>query len=43
MDSLIYKITDKKIWIEYLEFKKKQASFTNNEVNELEKYIQDKK
>ena len=43
MDSLIYKITDKKIWIEYLEVKKKQASFTNNEVNELEKYIQDKK
>ena len=40
MDSIICKILDKNVWIEYLEFKKKQSSFTEKELKELEIYIE---
>lgn len=39
MESIIDKISDGKIWKEYLEFKKNQSSITKQEISELEEYI----
>ena len=42
MESIINQIIDEKIWEEYLEFKKNQSSMTKKEIEELEKYVQNK-
>ena len=43
MKSIIDKISDEKIWEEYLEFKKQQHSMTKYEIQELEEYVNSKK
>ncbi len=43
MKSLLYEITNKEVWNEYLEFKRKQASISKREIAELEEYIYNRK
>ena len=43
MNSLLFQIADEEVWKEYLEFKRKQASISKMEMQELEEYIVNKK
>lgn len=43
MESLISKIVNNEVWNEYLEFKRKQASISKKEIEDLEEYIYNKK
>ena len=43
MNSIIDNISNKEIWLEYLKFKKKQASFSKYEIQALEEFIENEK
>ena len=43
MDSLIDQINEKNVWIEYLDFKRKQASMSKKEIEVIERYIKQQK
>ena len=41
--SIIDELSNDEIWIEYLEYKKKQISMSKYEIRQLEEYILNKK
>ena len=43
MKSLLYEIKENRVWNDYLEFKRKQASISKKELEELAEYILNKK